>query len=385
MLINNKLQSHGGGNCTDLPRENGGHYYWLDLIRFMAAFAVMACHFRSAFFVEYSLLPEVDKNPVIAAFFSLTRLGFEAVLIFFVLSGFLVGGKSIQRMSSGTFKARDYAIDRFVRIMLPLVASMLLYLPICLCFDIPIVAKDWIASLLSLQGIVADGAFETLWSLSYEVWFYILFFAIGVIFAKKNNNRKLWFGLFVSGLCMLAFLRLGTTFLFTWVTAAIIFAEYRPDPDKSHSAATILSLVITLAIMVFLQIGSGSRAFEENSMFGDKLIRNILYIAIGFSFGTFLRLFISKKPRHTWSLKLNNAGTKLAAFSYTLYLTHVPVIRLLRGLGAPESEEISFASVALYVCWLGVAIFIAWVMYLLFERNTAKVKRYLKNRFLRRS
>ena len=34
--------------------ENKVHYYWLDLVRFTAAFLVLICHFRGAFFVEYT-------------------------------------------------------------------------------------------------------------------------------------------------------------------------------------------------------------------------------------------------------------------------------------------------------------------------------------------
>ena len=53
--------------------ENKVHYYWLDLVRFTAAFLVLICHFRGAFFVEYTLLPAEQKNPLIFAFYSLTR------------------------------------------------------------------------------------------------------------------------------------------------------------------------------------------------------------------------------------------------------------------------------------------------------------------------
>lgn len=68
------------------------YYYWLDLVRFIAAFLVLICHFRGAFFQEYTLLLGQQQNIVTFIFYSITRLGAEAVLIFFVLSGFLVGG-----------------------------------------------------------------------------------------------------------------------------------------------------------------------------------------------------------------------------------------------------------------------------------------------------
>ncbi len=175
-------------------KETNNHFYWLDLIRFLAAFAVMACHFRGAFFSEYGLLPESQHNIFIFFFYFITRLGFEAVLIFFVLSGFLVGGKAIIRISNGDFKAKDYAIDRFVRIMLPLLASLILYLPICLYFDMPINVYSWIGSLFSLQGVLTGSAFETLWSLSYEVWFYILMFSIAIVWLKGNSKGGGIFG-----------------------------------------------------------------------------------------------------------------------------------------------------------------------------------------------
>ncbi len=96
----------------------------------------MACHFRGAFFVEYSALEPGATEPVdILILFYITRLGFEAVLIFFVLSGLLVGGRAMKRLSAGTFRIKSYVVDRAVRILLPLLASLVLFLPIALLFS----------------------------------------------------------------------------------------------------------------------------------------------------------------------------------------------------------------------------------------------------------
>lgn len=99
---------------TDRQRR---HYWWIDLLRFLAAFVVMAGHARGSFLAEYSVLPQDQHTPIVFGFYFLTRLGFEAVMIFFVLSGFLVGGKAVERITEGTFRAKQYAIDRFARIM----------------------------------------------------------------------------------------------------------------------------------------------------------------------------------------------------------------------------------------------------------------------------
>ena len=49
-------------------KNNQVHYYWLDLIRFLAEFLVLSSHFRGAFFVEYGLLPAEQQNAFISFF-----------------------------------------------------------------------------------------------------------------------------------------------------------------------------------------------------------------------------------------------------------------------------------------------------------------------------
>ena len=102
------------------------HYYWIDLIRFLAALLVVLGHLRQTSFVEYGLLPDSEKNIFIMFLYLILRIGHEAVLIFFVMSGFLVGGKALEKTMGGNFNVKDYSIDRAVRIMLPLIGALLL-------------------------------------------------------------------------------------------------------------------------------------------------------------------------------------------------------------------------------------------------------------------
>lgn len=68
------------------------YYYWIDALRFLAAFFVLFSHSRNDFFLPFSELPAEQHSMLAYAFYSLGRLGHEAVIVFFVLSGFLVGG-----------------------------------------------------------------------------------------------------------------------------------------------------------------------------------------------------------------------------------------------------------------------------------------------------
>ena len=360
-----------------LSKEPEGHYYWLDIIRFLAAFAVMACHFRGAFFEEFSLLPESQQNPIVFIFYSITRLGYEAVLVFFVLSGLLVGGKAIKRIADGSFQIKSFVIDRFVRIMLPLVSALLLFIPIALVFDLPLSAKNWLGSLFSVQGILTAPAFETLWSLSYEVWFYILTFSIGVIMLKriKTSSYKYMIGCISLFVTMSVFVKLECYYLFIWFFGALALWKVLPR----NKMFMWVSLILSIVALCFLQLGSGSHVIDENSL-QDGLTRKIISLFFGFFFAIFVQQVIQVKPTNSFSIKLNSVGTKLAAFSYTLYLTHVPVLKLLQGLGFPKSESISFYSCMLYVAELAIGLLVAYVVYWVFERNTPKIKKIIKNR-----
>ena len=362
---------------NQFSKESNGHYYWLDLIRFLAAFAVMACHFRNTFFEEFSLLPQDQQNPIVFVFYSFTRLGHEAVLVFFVLSGLLVGGKSLRRIANGNFQIKSFAIDRFVRIMLPLVSALLLYIPIALAFDLPLSAEAWFGSLFSLQCIFTSPAFETLWSLSYEVWFYILTFSIGIIMSRhiKSSSYKYIIGCIVLILAMIVFMRLGNKYLFIWILGALALWKSLPRNKVVLWVAFIASIIM----ICLLQYSSGSH-FIDNTSLQDGAFRDIITLLFGFSFAILVQQLIQTAPSSKFLIKLNNVGTKLAAFSYTLYLTHVPVLRLLQGIGFPKSETISVESCLLYVAELAIGLIVAYAIYWVFERNTSKVKNYIKKR-----
>ena len=95
------------------------HFYWLDSLRFIAAFMVLLSHARNTFFPPFGELPVDQQNIFSMVFTMFCRMGHEAVIVFFVLSGFLVGGRGFERMKNGSMNVGSYAIDRFARICPP--------------------------------------------------------------------------------------------------------------------------------------------------------------------------------------------------------------------------------------------------------------------------
>jgi len=182
---------------------------------------------------------------------------------------------------------------------------------------------------------------------------------------------------------MLVFLRLAFLFLFVWLLGAIVFAKLDCCDNRKHRILALTSFIASVSIIVLLQITSGSRYLEFSLISNIELFRNVLVVIFGLTFSIFVRILIEIIPHRQWVLKLNSLGTKLAAFSYTLYLTHVPVLRLLEHLGAPKSTSVNAVSIALYISWLAVGMIIAYALYYLFERRTPQVKRFLKSHFLK--
>ena len=86
---------NGEENCLRSVPLHGGPRFLpgLDLLRAAAALLVMIGHVRNLFFTDYSQV--VNCNWLIKSIYFLTGLGHESVIIFFVLSGLLVGGKVV--------------------------------------------------------------------------------------------------------------------------------------------------------------------------------------------------------------------------------------------------------------------------------------------------
>jgi peptidoglycan/LPS O-acetylase OafA/YrhL len=355
-----------------LMKQNATYYYWLDLIRFLAALLVVLGHYRVAFFVEYGLLPATDKNLIVMAFYSITRLGHESVLIFFVLSGFLVGGKSIIRIREQQFDVKSYALDRSVRILLPLIGSLLIIIPIYMVCDIKIDTLQWLGNLLQLQGIFVAPVTGPLWSLSYEAWFYIFFGAIGVIFSTYVKERKPFIGFVILFICALIFTKLNASYLFIWLSGAICYLFI---PVKPNKIVVGLAMLLSFAFLALLQLSYSSRYLASE---GHN--QQVLELCFSFCFAILICMIVGIRPDHKVTIAINRMSVPLAAFSYTLYLTHYPLMSLLSHYGFEKSKRIDLHSLGMFIFAVALSIVVAYLVYWVFEKRTPLVKKWIVNR-----
>jgi peptidoglycan/LPS O-acetylase OafA/YrhL len=133
---------------------------------------------------------------------TLFRFGPEAVIVFFVLSGFVIK-YTWEKSRNKSFKY--YFIRRFIRLYVPLIFIFLLgYLIKCheeggfASPELP----SLIGNLFMLQDVISQKpnvispaylGNGVLWSLSYEWWFYMLFFLLVTKIPKEKLNK--WVGI----------------------------------------------------------------------------------------------------------------------------------------------------------------------------------------------
>ena len=341
------------------------HLAWLDALRFIAAFLVLFCHSRNDFFLKYNYLP-VDQQGIGAfVFYTLGRLGPEAVIVFFVLSGFLVGGKGLERIINGSFKLRGYVVDRFCRIMIPLCTAVILYIIVA-----PIVGKEYsfftvVGNLLSLQGIVCEPLISPFWSLSYEVWFYIMLFALALTTRRKKIGLVLFF------ICCLVYTRMNALYLLMWLMGALAWI-CRPRGGKYYLWGSLVMIVCSLGMSV---VTSGSKAFSFDLPFDNMQAKLILSISVCI----FCQQLILFPPKSTRGYKIEIFFSKLADFSYSLYLIHrILLLIVFSFFFGKEKADLSTKCLLEYIAIVMSIMLVTYVIYYVTERRTNEVKRWIK-------
>ncbi|MCC3244474.1 acyltransferase family protein [Methylocystis sp. WRRC1] len=232
----------------------------LDLVRGLAAIEVMLTHLRGGNWVEFGALPTSQRTSVVELFFLSTRLGHEAVLIFFVLSGFLVGGNLISRLRAGRFSIADYAIDRGTRILIPLVPACVLTVSINLgIFSDAVGALQAVGNVFGLNGVLVDTLPRNapLWSLAYEIWFYVLAGAVAAIFTGKTGPLALMAILFAA----LVFAKLGALYVLFWSFGALT-AQMRCHSTLARRQFLVGLAMVALGLIAY-QLGATSKSFSN--------------------------------------------------------------------------------------------------------------------------
>ncbi|MGE3298517.1 MAG: acyltransferase family protein [Porticoccaceae bacterium] len=344
------------------------HDLYLDWLRGLAAVIVFVTHVRGGYFVQWSDLDPGSKTWINYFLFGLTRLGREAVIVFFVLSGYLVGGQAILANAKGRFSLRSYFSARVARlytVLIPALVLTALFDHLRGAWTEP--TNGWIAfvaNLAFLQGIQGEpyGSNAPLWSLAYEWWFYVLFGLGAAVAIRLSKLTRIAAGLMLAGCIMVLWLKnLPVLLMFPiWLCGVAIRGLPVPRRPGGWLLATSL-LALTLAL------GASSLLRD---MRGDYLVG----IATAF-------LIVGLRGVPPVQRQWFSLGRRLAAMSFSLYAVHYPLNALILGRFVPSRLSVAdpTAWVSLLVLALGMAS-ICFLVYASFERHTPRMRAWLYKR-----
>ncbi|MCU1322065.1 MAG: hypothetical protein JWM43_1714 [Acidobacteriaceae bacterium] len=360
-----------------------------DLFRGLAALLVFLEHGRNLLFVDYPDL--VSHRLLLAVPYVLCGAGHQAVVVFFVLSGYFISGAVFSAVRRNQWLWSDYLVRRLVRLWVVLVPALLF----CALWDkwgiylghAPELYRGavqnhmlrdvgqsltpgiFFGNLFFLQSIFVDtfGSDSALWSLANEFWYYILF-PLG-FFALRRSTRlahRLLYGLLFVGTAWLV--RGGILFGFPiWLAGTLLLFVLPPrfDPRRAR-LLRVVSTPVYLLLLFFL-----AKVHGIPGLVSDYLL----------TVATFAFLWILQSANHRSDPKspFVRFSRELARFSYTLYAVHIPLLVFMASLTIGDTRWIPTPAHILAGLGLGlVTLFYAFALASFTEFRTDAVRRRIE-------
>lgn len=337
-----------------------------DLVRSVAILDVLICHDG----IMFSSWWHKDLP------FHLAVLGFYGVMLFFVLSGFLIGTIMLDLLERGT-SAKGWAIFLIRRWMrtLPAYYAWLFALLIPLAYFGPYgVTWDeakrvlpWFLTLTQNLGWpMVSNWYDATWSLCVEEWFYIAFPALLLTLLVCRLKPKLAFGTALAVFFIVPlFWRLSLPTDVNWneVTSKIVLCRfdsiawgiaaawlYRCKPAVTRYSAYLAALGTVIVLTVWW------RNTGDNALWPSRFGAMGSFDVVGFGYALCMPAMMRLR---TLPPLIGPAVRSLSTHSYGLYLCHLPLVMMASDLQARYSLGRRHAVILTILTTIGGAI-LSW-------------------------
>lgn len=370
----------------------------LDAIRGLAAVAVFLSHGRMLFIARglrnvIAGSPDqirgvkLDTSPLTAHALPRQSIGHEAVIVFFVLSGYFVGGSVLRSFRETKFSWTKYLLHRMTRLWVVLIPALVIGWSLDQCgmhllhgthnlysgYSSPEIAPGlsqrltlgaFLGNVFFLQGIVTPclGTNLPLWSLAYEFWFYLLF-PLALVALGRSEQAAV--GRAGAACCFLAFALLCGWIIMAYFAIWLIGAAIASMPlilskPQRKFGVKIFSVLLVAALYLGLK-------YSINILLSDFILATVVGLLVW---------IILHDRANTTKLGYRNVAQHLSKISYTMYLVHLPALAFICSVVMPIWTPWALSAAALgKLAGICLVVFAwSWIIYWLFERNTDMVR-----------
>lgn len=362
----------------------------IDLLRGISILLVLLNHIGIRVRLMKGVLAAFVPRQVLT---DLTFKGQEGVIIFFVISGFLIATNSIERWGRlGTIDRRAFYVRRAARIVPCLVGlvAVLSVLHLAHAPDYVINRPDQslskaVASALGLYlnwyeahtGYLPAN-WDVLWSLSIEEVFYLAFPVVCQLLGKDWILAP-----------VLALLALSQPHALASIVGNPIWREKAYLPGMAAIAAGVLAAIVAAHfrgekrwVRLALMVSGACGVFTELG-FGDNLFHWIgfwvIFLLTVSAACLVLGFHCQARAVLGWSLPATGWLQSYGRLSYEIYLTHMFVV-----LTVVRISRLAHAGIRWGILWYAPAIVLAWVLgWLVAKYFSAPCERAMRQRLMK--
>lgn len=357
----------------------------LDSFRGIAALVVFFHHIYTKFYIQFQ-----NNNWTSYLLNYISSLNEEAVLFFFFISGFSIALSLNGRLPSSNKEINFYLFKRFRRIV-PLYILALCLTAICgmvtqeFWIDNSFRLQNLIGNLLFLQNsnsymgnwFVPYGNNGPLWSISFEMWYYMFLPSIFLFLFKTTgkdiqSNTLIDLGLLISWCATIFSIWLNKQFYLPWIAYLTLFMLwYLGFWIGVHYKQKKLSLKHLFYLIIITSVHFIISQVVDSATLGRLKAGTI--ISSIFLMAYFLKNNVSSLY-HIGEHILNTLFNKIGAFSYALYLIHFPLLLVCKKY-FPASSLALIVTIVFILCFsFLLETWFKKLKFSFFERNYLPVK-----------
>jgi len=363
------------------------NFIFLDLLRGISAILVFIGHLRGMLFVNFKI---ASSNVFERVFYFITGFGHEAVIIFFVLSGFFIVRSIMNSIARGDWNFKEYFFNRTIRLGVVVVPALFFTLILDYIggnlinnFDFyskPLVMGNFIVgenssfsillgNLFYLQTIIVPtfGSNGPLWSLSNEFWYYILFpvMLFSILNYYSFRIRALLILIFFS---LLYFLFDNVLMYFIiWLLGGASFFVVKNNYLNMIKRRSVISISSFLLLLIIIR----TKLF--NQINSDLILGLATFVLIP--------VLIEMHMKTKLFISFSKISSKI---SFSLYVFHFPLVVFLSSFYNGNTLVFSFGNFMIFVVLFSVILAYCYLCYQLFEKNTKKVNYFVKKIIFRK-